>query len=57
MLFSIPILKEYYKDGIVSFDVGDSTEGFAGFLNCIAGRINMTSQKADVEKIFQDLIA
>ncbi len=53
----IPILKEYYKDGIVSFDVGDSTEGFAGFLNCIAGRINMTSQKTDVEKIFQDLIA
>ena len=53
----IPILKEYYKDGIVSFDVGDSTEGFAGFLNCIAGRINMTSQKAYVEKIFQDLIA
>lgn len=52
----IPILKEYYKDGIVSFDVGDSTDGFAGFLNCIAGRINMTSQKADVEKIFQDLI-
>ncbi len=53
----IPILKEYYKDGIISFDVGDSTEGFAGFLNCIAGRINMTSQKTDVEKIFQDLIA
>lgn len=53
----IPILKEYYKDGIISFDVGDSAEGFVGFLNCIAGRVNMTSQKADVEKIFQDLIA
>lgn len=53
----IPILKEYYKDGIISFDSGDGTEGFAGFLNCIAGRINMTSQKADVEKIFQELIA
>ena len=53
----IPILKEYYKDGIISFDSGDGTEGFVGFLNCIAGRINMTSQKADVEKIFQELIA
>ena len=53
----IPILKEYYKDGIISFDVGESSEGFAGFLNCISGRINMTSQKADVEKIFQNLIA
>ena len=53
----IPILKEYYKDGIISFDVGDGVEGFAGFLNCISGRINMTSQKTVVGKIFQDLIA
>lgn len=52
----IPILKEYYKDGIISFDVGDGTEGFVGFLNCIAGRINMTTQKNDIEEIFYDLI-
>lgn len=53
----IPILKEYYKDGIISFDVSDSTDGFNGFLNCIAGKINMTSQREDIEKIFNDLIA
>ena len=28
----IPILKEYYKDGIISFDVSDATDGFNGFL-------------------------
>ena len=53
----IPILKEYYKDGIISFDSSDSVEGFSGFLNCIAGKINMTSQKEDIEKIFSELIA
>lgn len=53
----IPILKEYYKDGIISFTVGDSTDGFEGFLNCIAGKISMTSQKDTVEQIFRKLIA
>lgn len=53
----VPILKEYYKDGIISFDVSDATDGFNGFLNCIAGKINMTSQKDVVEKIFCDLIS
>jgi len=53
----IPILKEYYKDGVISFDVSDATDGFDGFLNCIAGKINMTSQRDVIEKIFNDLIA
>lgn len=53
----IPILKEYYKDGIIGFDVEESKDGFDGFLNCISGKINMTSQKDDIEKIFKDLIA
>lgn len=52
----VPILKEYYKDGIISFDISDATEGFNGFLNCIAGKINMTSQSVDVENIFNNLI-
>jgi hypothetical protein len=53
----IPILKEYYKDGIITFAVSESTEGFMGFLNCIAGKINMTTQKEVIEKIFESLIA
>ncbi len=53
----IPILKEYYKDGIISFTASDSKKGFDGFLNCITGRINMTEQKDEIEKIFRDLIA
>lgn len=52
----IPILKEYFKDGIISFDVGDSTEGFNGFLNCISGKISMNTQQEDIEKIFKSLI-
>ncbi len=53
----IPILKEYYKDGIICFDAGESVEGFSGLLNCIAGKINMTTQKNRIEGIFDNLIA
>ena len=53
----IPILKEYYKDGIISFSAGDSMEGFVGFLNCISGKINMTTQKKEIERIFESLIS
>lgn len=53
----IPILKEYYKDGIITFGAPDETEGFNGFLNCIAGKINMTTQKEKIAEIFNDLIS
>ena len=53
----IPILKEYYKDGIISFEINESEDGFNGFLNCIAGKINMTSQREVIESIFNSLIA
>lgn len=53
----IPILKEYYKDGIISFTSEDSFTGFTGLLNCISGKINMTTQKDEIEKIFSELIA
>lgn len=52
----IPILKEYYKDGIISFVPEESESGFSGLLNCISGRINLTTQKEQVEKIFEKLI-
>ena len=53
----IPVLKEYYKDGIISFTAGDSKEGFSGFLNCIAGKISMTTQKEEIEEIYRSIIA
>ena len=59
----IPILKEYFKDGIISFDVQfdnsgqDDIDGFEGLLNCIAGNINMTTQEKDVDTIFNALIS
>ena len=52
----VPILKEYFKDGIISFDADDSRNGFSGLLNCISGKINLTTQKEEVDKIFKDLI-
>ncbi len=52
----IPILKEYYKDGILSIENVDGEEGFNGFLNCITGKINLTERIDVVEKIYQKLI-
>ncbi|MBR2408745.1 MAG: AAA family ATPase [Lachnospiraceae bacterium] len=52
----IPILKEYYKDGIISFVSDDGESGFSGFLNCISGKINISAQKELVERIFEELI-
>ena len=49
----IPILKEYYKDGIVTFRVEEK----AGFYGCIAGTIDMNSDNREtIDKIFSDLI-
>ncbi len=53
----IPILKEYYKDGIITSGASDETEEFNGFLNCIAGKINMTTQKEKIAEIFNELIS
>ncbi|MCF0133905.1 MAG: AAA family ATPase [Blautia sp.] len=53
----IPILKEYYKDGIINFYVEASEAGFNGLLNCIAGKINMAAEKDKVDGIFNNLIA
>ena len=54
----VPILKEYYKDGILSFESGvynDNSAGFEGLLCCVSGQIDITSDK--IEKIFDKLIA
>lgn len=53
----IPILKEYYKDGIISFEVEPSQSGFEGFLNCITGKINLSSEKEKIDNIFDSLIS
>ena len=42
--------------GYCTVDISDATDGFNGFLNCIAGKINMSSQREVIEKIFNDLI-
>lgn len=52
----IPILKEYYKDGIINFisDVENNKE-FNGFLNCISGNIDIDNDTDDVDSIFESL--
>jgi len=51
----IPILKEYYKDGIISYEPKEDVSGFDGLLNCIAGKISMTSEKTVTDQIFEAL--
>lgn len=54
----IPILKEYYKDGIINFIPDEAhTDGFQGFLNCISGNINIEEETDTIDNIFNSLTA
>ena len=52
----LPILKEYYKDGMLSFVTDGEEEGYDGFLSCIEGKLNITQDEKTIKKIFQSLI-
>lgn len=52
----LPILKEYYKDGMLSFVTDGEEEGYEGFLSCIEGKLNITQDEKTIKKIFQSLI-
>ena len=53
----LPILREYYKDGMFQFDryevAGDS---WSGLLGCITGDIDINSDEEKVRDIFNKLI-
>lgn len=52
----IPILREYYKDGMFQFESDDnSKEGWEGLLNCISGKININKNPGVVKNIFDSL--
>ena len=53
----LPILREYYKDGIFQFDAHENEEdGFNGLINIISGNVNISGNDALVHEIFAKLI-
>ncbi len=51
----IPILREYYKDGLFQFDVPETDDGWFGLLGCINGTIDINSEESRVKDIFNKL--
>ena len=53
----LPILREYFKDGMFQFEMGDASEdGWSGLLGCITGEINVNYEEHRVREIFEKLI-
>ncbi|MBW9151457.1 AAA family ATPase [Clostridium estertheticum] len=53
----IPILREYYKDGIFSFEIPGDHIGFNGLLNCICGNISTSNNKDAIKTIYDELLS
>ena len=53
----IPILREYYKDGMFQFDRPEvENDVWAGLLGCITGEIDINTDEDKVKNIFEKLI-
>lgn len=53
----LPILHEYYKDGIFQFDQpGDNMDAFSELIRCINGTINLNSENDRVHEAFNNLV-
>ena len=54
----IPILKEYYKDGMFQFDKPETyNDGWSGLVGCIMGEIDINSDEDSIKSVFDQLIA
>lgn len=52
----LPILREYYKDGMFQFERPDTdTDGWYGLLCCISGEIDINGEEEKVKEIFAKL--
>ena len=51
----IPILREYYKDGLFQFELPESEDGWYGLLGCINGSIDINSNDDRIKDIFDKL--
>lgn len=53
----LPILREYYKDGMFQFESpGLDDDGWSGLLCCITGDIDINVDEDKVKKIFEKLV-
>ena len=53
----LPILREYYKDGMFQFETPDTNEdGWSGLIGCITGDVDANSDEAKLRDIFNKLI-
>lgn len=53
----IPILREYYKDGMFQFDAHENEDdGFNGLLNIISGNVNASGNDPYIREVFGKLI-
>lgn len=53
----LPILREYYKDGLFQFDLsGDGQDGWNGLLGCITGDVELSAGDEELWEIFDQLI-
>ena len=53
----LPILREYYKDGMFQFERPETdSDGWYGLLGCITGEIDINSDEEKVKDIFEKLI-
>ena len=53
----IPILREYYKDGMFRFDVPETdSDGWCGLLSCVNGTVDINSDEDKIKDIFDKLI-
>lgn len=53
----LPILREYYKDGMFQFDRPETdNDGWSGLLGCITGDIDINTDEDKVKDIFEKLI-
>ncbi|MDF2943888.1 MAG: hypothetical protein K0S01_2746 [Herbinix sp.] len=54
----LPVLREYYKDGMFQIEQTDSeNDAFGGLRACISGEININSEEERVKEIFNKLLA
>lgn len=52
----LPILREYYKDGMFQFEQPDGdNDGWQGLIDCVTGEIDINSDSNRVKEIFEKL--
>lgn len=53
----LPILREYFKDGMFQFDRSEvAGDGWSGLLGCITGEIDINTEADKVKDIFEKLV-